>query len=367
MLSPLRSGARRSTRRIAAAGVGVAAAVALTACGASSTNGATSGSSSSGGTAQAASVVEQLGWLGDYEQAGEAVALAKGWYKAAGLNLSIQQGGPNNDGVNIVASGRALIGQTSSSPALMLARSQGEPVVAIATGLQKHPFAYISLPSDPVRSPAQLAGKVVGTQATAEILLHALEAKNNIAPSSVTVKAIGSDVTPLATHQVQVWTGWLTDQGSLSKLNGKYVAMPLWDTGIHLYALVYYTSDQTLKNNPTQLAEFVGATAKGWAYAAAHPNEAVTDVLKLYPNAGLDRATQLASLKVLTGQFMTSSYTAQNGWGAMDPSVWQQQIDMWKQLGQFHGTVPTVSQVMSTSVLDATSSVRPKMAAPSGS
>lgn len=364
MPSPLRP-FRHLTTSIAAAGVGMAVAVALAGCGSGPAASATSNGGGGSGS-QAAPVVEQLGWLGDYEQAGEAVALAKGWYKDAGLNLTIQQGGPNNDGVNIVASGRALVGQTSSSPALMLARSQGEPVVAIATGLQKHPFAYISLPSDPVRAPAQLKGKVVGTQATSEILLQALEAKNNIAPSAVSVKAIGSDVTPLTTHQVQVWTGWLTDQGSLSKLNGNYVAMPLWNTGIHLYALVYYTSDQMLKNNPKELDEFIAATARGWAYAAAHPDEAVTDVLKLYPDAGLDRATQLASLKVLISQFMSSSYTAQHGWGAMDPSIWQQQLNMWDKLGQFHGSVPTVNQIMSTSVLDATASARPKLA-PSGS
>jgi NitT/TauT family transport system substrate-binding protein len=349
-----------TTRRVLAAGIGVATAAALAACGSSPAASVTPSS------ARTVSVVEQLGWLGDYEQAGEAVALAKGWYKDAGLNLTIQQGGPNNDGVNVVATGRALVGQTSSSPALMLARSQGEPVVAIAAGLQKHPFSYISLPSDPVRTPAQLKGKVVGTQATAEILLHALEAKNNIPQSAVTVRAIGSDVTPLITHQVQVWTGWLTDQGSLSKLDGNYVSMPLWNTGIHLYALVYYTSDQTLKNDSRQLDEFIAATARGWAYAAAHPDEAVTDVLKLYPNAGLDRAAQLASLQVLVSQFMSSSYTAEHGWGAMDPAIWQQQLTMWNQLGQFHGSVPTVDQVMTTSVLNATASARPKLS-PSGS
>lgn len=357
MLSSLRPFKHLTTSSIAAVGVSAAAAVALAGCGAGAASSA---------SAKAAPAVEQLGWLGDYEQAGEAVALAKGWYKDAGLNLTIQQGGPNNDGVNVVASGRALVGQTSSSPALMLARSQGEPVVAIATGLQKHPFSYISLPSDPVRTPAQLKGKVVGTQATAEILLQALEAKNSISKSSVNVRAIGSDVTPLTTHQVQVWTGWLTDQGSLSKLNGNYVSMPLWNTGIHLYALVYYTSAQTLQSHPKELDEYISATARGWAYAAAHPSEAVTDVLKLYPNAGLDRATQMASLKELVSQFMSSSYTAQHGWGAMDPSIWQQQLNMWKQLGQFHSSVPTLNQVMTTSVLNATASARPKLS-PSGS
>jgi NitT/TauT family transport system substrate-binding protein len=351
------SSRRRALSRAATAAVAGVVALTAAACGSAGSG----GTSSSGGKT---TVTEQLGWLGDYEQAGEAVAQAKGWYAQNGLNLNIQQGGPSNDGINIVASGRALVGQTSSSPAIMLARSQGEPVTAIAAGLQKHPFAYISLPGKPVHTPQDLVGKTVGTQATAQILLNALEAKNGIPQAKVNVKVIGSDVTPLTTHQVDAWTGWLTDQASLSKISGQYVAMPLWATGIHLYALVYYTSDGVLTKNPKLLADFLSATARGWAYAAQHPDEAVGDVLKLYP--GLNRQSELASLKVLTGQFMTSPDTAAHGWGAMNPSVWQQQLDMWKQLNQFHGAAPSLSQVMTTSVLDATSAQRPKLS-PNGS
>lgn len=351
MLRSIPPSRRRPVGRKLSAGLGAATVLLAAGCG----NGAAPGGTHDGKT----TVVEQLGWLGDYEQAGEAVAKAKGWYAAQGIDLKIRQGGPNNDGLSIVASGRATIGQTSSSPAIMMARSQGEPVTAIATGLQKHPFAYVSPPNAPVRTPQDLIGKTVGTQATAQILLHALEAKNNIPQSKVQVKAIGSDVTPLTTHQVGVWTGWQTDQASMSKLPAGYVTMPLWDTGIHLYALVYYTSDQTLKKNPKLLAGYLTATARGWAYAAQHPDEAVDDVLKLY--SGLDRSTQLSSLNVLTKRFMTSSLTATQGWGAMDTSVWQQQIDTWSQLGQFHGSKPQVGNVMNDSVLNATAAQRPKL------
>lgn len=355
---------RRTRSRLIGAAVLSATLAASAACSSSGPSSSSGGGGGGGGGGGKTTVVEQLGWLGDYEQAGEAVAIAKGWYAQNGINLKIQQGGPSNDGVNIVASGRALVGQTSSSPAIMLARSQGEPVTAIAAGLQKHPFAYISLPGKAVNTPQELVGKSVGTQATAQILLHALEAKNNIQQSKVNVKVIGSDVTPLTTHQVDVWTGWLTDQASLSKIGGKYIAMPLWNTGIHLYALVYYTSDQMLKNKPKLLASYLAATARGWQYAAQHPDEAVTDVMKLY--SGLNRSEQIASLKVLTSEFMGSADTAAHGWGAMDSAVWQQQITMWNQLGQFHNGAPALDKVMTTSVLDATAGQRPKISSSGG-
>lgn len=333
---------RRRVCRVAGATVLAGMVAATAACGAGQP------SASGGGKT---TVVEQLGWLGDYEQLGEAVAVSKGYYADQGINLKIQQGGPNNDGLSIVSSGRALVGQTSSSPAIMLARSQGEPVKAIATGLQKHPFTYVSLPSKPVRKPQDLIGKKVGTQATAEILLHALLAKNDIPQGKVDVTAVGSDVTPLTTHQVDVWTGWETDQASMSKVPNA-VAMPLWDTGIHLYALVYYTNDTALQKNPKLLRGWMTATAKGWAYAQQHLDEAIGDLTKLYPN--VDRAAQKASATVMFDQFFASSTTAAHGWGAMDQSVWQSQLDMWKQLGQFKGAAPKIGDVMTTSVLDAT-------------
>lgn len=344
---------RRRLRQVAGAAVLAGLVTATAACGASQA------STSNGKT----TVTEQLGWIGDYEQMGEAVAMAKGYYSAQGIDLKIAQGGPNNNGLSLVSSGQAMIGQTSSSPAIMLARSQGQPVKAIATGLQKHPFAYISSPDKPVRTPQDMVGKTIGTQATAQILLQALLAKNNIPADKVNVKVVGGDVTPLSTHQVDAWSAWQTDQASLSKVPG-HVDMPLWNTGIHLYGLVYYTSDSALKNNPKLLQGWMTATAKGWDYASKHLDEAITDLTKLYPNT--DAAAAKASATILFNEFWASSNTSSHGWGAMDPSVWQDQLSMWQKLGQFKGATPKLSDVMTTSVLDATKSGRPDVSLSNG-
>jgi NitT/TauT family transport system substrate-binding protein len=340
---------RRRLRRVVGTAVIASAVAATAACGGG-------GQASASGGGKLTTVTEQLGWLGDYEQLGEAVASAKGYYADEGIKLKIQEGGPSNDGLAIVSSGRAMIGQTSSSPAIMLARSQGEPVKAIATGLQRHPFAYISTPGKPIRTPKDMVGKTIGTQATAQILLDALLAKNNISKDKVHVKVVGSDVTPLSTGQVDAWSAWQTDQASLSKVPN-YVAMPLWDTGIHLYALVYYTNDDALKNNPKLLQGWMKATAKGWSYAQQHLDEAIGDLTKLYPNT--DKAAEKASAQVLFQRFFASADTEQHGWGAMDKSVWQDQLDMWQKLGQFKGSTPKLTDVMTTAVLDATASSRP--------
>ena len=63
----------------------------------------------------------QLGWILGGNQVGEVCAKALGYYAQEGTELAIQPGGPNIDGVAVVASGRYEVGQVSSSPSLMLA------------------------------------------------------------------------------------------------------------------------------------------------------------------------------------------------------------------------------------------------------
>ena len=101
----------------------------------------------------------QLGWLLSGNQIGEVCAKALGYYDQEGVELRFQAGGPNIDGVAVVAAGRFEVGQVSSSPSLMLAASQDIPVVCFAAGAQEHPYAFFSLKKNLIREPKDLVGK----------------------------------------------------------------------------------------------------------------------------------------------------------------------------------------------------------------
>lgn len=305
--------------------------------------------------ADGASVDLQLGWLASNGILGEVVGLSKGFYADAGVDLTITPGGPNVDGVAAVGSGAKQAGQTSSSPALMLARSAGIPIKAIAAGYQKHPFTYFSLESDPIRTPADMVGKIVATQPTAEILLRALLAANGIDQGDVEVVPMGSDMNQLITGQVAAVTGWQTNVGALSVLGDDRVDMMLWDAGIRLYANVYFSTDDMIAEHGDVLAGFLTGSAQGWAYARDNPEEAVDLLVEAYPN--LDRDAELAAVGPVLG-FSYTETTDAKGWGTMDPSNWQAQIDTYAALEQFSGDVPTVDDCMTLSVLEATTSAR---------
>ncbi len=305
-----------------------------------------------------AKVNMQLGWLASNGLIGEVVGLSKGYYEEAGVDLEITPGGPGVDGVASVAAGRAGIGQLSSSPSLMLARSAGIPVKAIAAGYQKHPFTYFSLAGDPIRTPQDMVGRTIATQPTAQILLRALLAQNGIAEDQVEVVNMGSDMNQLLTGQAQAVTGWLTNTNALSILGPDRVDLMLWDTGIQLYANVYYTTDAMLADHSDVLASYLGASARGWGYARENPEEAVDMLVAAYPN--LDRDSELAAIGPVLG-FSFNETTAAEGWGTMNRENWQNQIDIYAGLDQFKGEVPGLDDVMTLSILEATAESRPRV------
>jgi NitT/TauT family transport system substrate-binding protein len=300
----------------------------------------------------------QLGWITGGNQLGEVVAKQMGFYEEEKLNLAIQPGGPSIDGVAIVASGRFEIGQVSSSPSLMLAASQSIPVKCFAVGAQEHPYTFFSLGKKPVRTPQDLIGKKVGIQATGKILLTAMLKKHGIPEDKVEVIVAGADMTPLLTGQVDVFTGWVTNTTALKPLGPDRVDLRLWDSGIKLYALPYYATQDTLTKKAETLAAFVRATAKGWAYANANREKAVDMLIKEYPN--LVRADEIDAVDVMLKAEFTAA-TKTNGWGQMDMANWKEQIAVYDELKQFSAGAPKLENVATTAILDMTRDQRPKI------
>jgi len=299
----------------------------------------------------------QLGWLIGGNQLGEVVAKKQGYFDQEGIDFDIQPGGPNIDGVAIVASGRFDLGQVSSSPSLMLAVSQGLPIKCFAVGVQKHPYCFFSLKKKPIKTAQDMVGKKIGIQSTGIILLKALLAKNKIDEKAVTIVPIGADMTPLMTGQVDAVTGWLTNTTALKIIGPERVDMALWDTGVKLYALPYNATTKTLQAHGDVLAAFVRASAKGWQWADKNRDQAVDILVKEYPN--LDRADERVAADVMLAYSFGDAARAA-GWGTMDPAIWQEQIALYSDLGQFTAKTPKVDDVITLDVLKATQAARLK-------
>ena len=337
---------RRVDRRHVLQGFGAAASL------------ATVGTFLSVGPAKAADfkVQMQLGWLASNGILGEVMADKIGFFAEEGLELEIVPGGPNIDGVALVASGANNFGSISSSPSLMLARSAGLPIKCVAAGYQQHPFTYFSMSGNPVRTPQDLVGKKVATQGTARILLRALLAKNGISEEDVEVSVMGGDMAPLKVGQVDVATGWQTNVSALSVLGDERVDMKLWDAGIRLYANPYYTTDDVLQDNGEQITAAIRAISRGWGAVYEDPAAGVDALVERYPN--LDKDSEMKAVDLVLG-FSFNDRTKVGGWGVMTEENWAEQIATYDSLDQFANGAPALSDIMTLDILEATKDVRP--------
>ncbi len=323
----------------------------LAACSSGPSSSASSTPAATGPTQAAPAQTEQvslrLGWLANSQYAGDFVALDKGYFKEWGIDARIDPGGPNIDPVSLTASGSNTIGNVSSIAAMFLARSQGLPVKAFATALQRHPFAFITTKDKNIHSPQDFVGKKIGIQATARPLIDAVIAKYNLPRDQVQIVVIGSDTTPLKTGQVDVITGWVIDAPQMAAVGPDAVPLLLWDMGIHLYAFTYFTTDDVLKSKSDMLSNFLAASSKGWAYAAQNPDEATDITLK--HGQDLKRDLELQTWK-LEAPFMWSDVTKDKGWGWMDAQVWDDAIKVYGDLGQLKNPI-TSADAMTQDVL----------------
>ena len=81
-------------------------------------------------------------------------------------------------------------------------------------------------------------------------------------------------------------------------------------------------------------------------------------LVKEYPN--LVRADEIEAARVML-QYAFSDTTKTEGWGAMDPAVWQEQVSLYAELGQFTKRVPKVEEVMTLDILNMTADTRAKL------
>jgi NitT/TauT family transport system substrate-binding protein len=121
----------------------------------------------------------------------------------------------------------------------------------------------------------------------------------------------------------------------------------LWDMGIRLYAFTYFTTDEVLKTRSDMLADFLGASGKGWEWAADHQEEAVDIVLKYAKD--LKRDLEVATWKRET-PFLWSDKTKTNGWAWMEASIWDDAIKVYSDLGLLKAPV-TSKDTMTQDIL----------------
>ncbi|GAA3604684.1 ABC transporter substrate-binding protein [Kineosporia mesophila] len=274
----------------------VAATGLLAACG----SGSSSSSSSASGTTAA---TLQLGWIANVENAGPYTALDKGYYKDAGVDLTITPGGPSTTVEPLVASGKALVG-LSSTDVIARAVAEGAPLKIIAATLQQNPTSIMSLDSNPVKTLQDLKGKKLCSQTSGQSVINAVLKGNGIDPDDVEMVPADFDPAPLVGGDCDAFVSLLNNQPLTLKAQGvDTTVFKLSDYGYNAWGNVLFTTDEALADDDSRkaLEGIVKGTAKGWSDALAD-TDAAAQLMVTGP--GKDQNLDLDQQKAAMAEFV---------------------------------------------------------------
>jgi NitT/TauT family transport system substrate-binding protein len=263
-------------------------------------------------------VTVRLKWYNQAQFAGYYVAQEKGFYKSAGLDVNIQPGGPDFPAVQMVAGGNEQFGVTGADQ-ILIARSKGVPVVALAVLYRRNPFVLFSLGRSGIKAPADWVGRKVGVKigGNEELIYRAVLAKAGIDKTKLTEVPVKFDMTPLLAGAIDVWPGYLINEVIEAKEKGFAVNIVYpSEYGIDLYADTLFTTERMLKEKPDVVKRFVAATLRGWNDAIAAPEDAAKITVKYGDK--LNDAHELAMMKASVPLLKPDGKPV----GAMDAAGW---------------------------------------------
>ena len=265
--------------------------------------------------AQAQSAVSlQLSWLHSTQFAGSYIAQDRGFWQDAGLDVSLVQGGPNAPVEPPVVSGTALVG-ISAADYTAAAVEQGAPFKILGVAMQKNPFAITSLTENPVNVPKDLEGKRIGMALANTPVLQALCTLNDVDIDAITIVPTQYSPQPLVAGEVDCLLSWETDLPVAMTIQGvDNTTMLMADHGYSVHSQTYIATEDSLANRRDEIVALMSGEVRGWeAYRA--DTEAATDLtLSMFPDAGLDRETQLLQAERQV-PLMFSDLTDANGFG----------------------------------------------------
>jgi len=273
-----------------------------------------------------------LGYIPNIQFAPLYVAMEKGYYREAGLEI-VPDYSFETDGVALVGAGELPFAVVSGEQVL-LARAQELPVVYVMAWYRDYPVAVVSKKEQGITTPADLKGKRIGLPGlygANYIGLRALLDSVSLTEADVTLDSIGfNQVEALAADQDQAVVGYIANEPIQLTTQGYDVdVIPVADY-VQLASNGVITNETTLRENPALVRAFVRATLRGITDTIANPDKAY-EISKNYIE------TLASSDETLQKKILASSIAL---WqsdppGQTDPQAWENMQSVLMNMGSY--------------------------------
>jgi NitT/TauT family transport system substrate-binding protein len=268
----------------------------------------------------------QLDWRFEGPAALFLASTAKGYYKAAGLDVTIDAGNGSGGTVTRVASGTYDMGFADMAALMEFHANNPDAAnkpVAIMMVYNNTPAAVLALKKSGISKPADLIGKKLGAPVfdAGRRGFPVFAKANNI--NGVTWTSMDPPLreTMLVRGDIDAITGFsFTSQLNLEARGVKpedIVVLPFSSYGVKLYGNVIIASPKLLKENPAAVKAFLSAFVKGAKEVMAKPDEAIAYVKAR--DGIIDVALETRRLKMAIDSVVASPDARAEGFGQAVP------------------------------------------------
>lgn len=227
-----------------------------------------------------------MGYIPNIQYAPFYVAIDKGYFAEEGIEIEFDYSF-ETDGVALTGAGE-LPFAVASGEQVLLARSQGLPVVYAFAWYQEFPISVISAPELNIKEPADLRGKKIGLPGlfgANYIGLEALLFEGGVDPKEVTMDAIGfNQVEAYASGNSDIVVGYTANEPIVISSQGFELSELRVADYVDLIANGIVTNEETVANDPELIKGMARALAHGIADTIANPEEAYIISLKFVEN-----------------------------------------------------------------------------------
>jgi len=324
---------KHSTRWLGTVGaVAAASALVLTGCSAGSDADSTDDSASGDLTP----VTLQLQWVAQAQFAGYYAAVDQGYYEEEGLDVTIEEGGADIVPQDVLASGDVDYA-ISWVPKVLGSIEQGANITNVAQIFERSATTQISFVDKNITSPADLAGKNVGSWGYGnewELFAGMQKAGVEVGDISLVQQAFDMnaflagdiDAAQAMTYNeyAQVLETINPDTGELYQPEDLNVIDWNEEGTAMLQDAIWANADKLADDEDyaDQTVKFIKASIKGWIYAAGNPDEAAAIVADA--GSALPAGHQLW----MTNEVSKLIFPSTNGVGLIDEAAWANTVDI---------------------------------------
>ena len=288
------------------------------------------------------------------------VPIDKGYYKAEGLNVTVDTASGSLEPINRVASGTYDMGFGDINSLIKFRDANpGVPLKAVFMVYNKPPFSIVGRKSRGISDPKSLEGKKLGAPAPdgAYAQWPIFVEANKIDASKVTIENVGFPVREpmLAAGQVDAITGF--SFSSFINLKDKgvpvddIVVLLMADYGVNLYGNAIIVNPKFAAEKPEAVKAFLRAFVKGLKDTVKDPSTAVDSVLKR--NDVAKKPTELERLTMAIRDNLVTSEVKANGYGGIDSARFDKAIDQIGLTYKWKGDKPKTADIFDGSFLPA--------------